>query len=89
MIGHRDDDVASLVSRVDVPMRVSDSPQRVARVDDRGELCRFREFGEVRQVPALLLAARRPVNATMAFRVPNRAVHGICTRIALEGAVVR
>ena len=35
------------------------------------------------------LAARRPVNATTAFRVPNLDVHGVWSRIAREGAVVR
>jgi len=35
------------------------------------------------------LAARRPVNATTALRDPNRAVHGVYSKIAGEGAVVR
>ena len=35
------------------------------------------------------LGARRPVNATTAFLVPNLDVHGIWSRIASDGAVVR
>ena len=34
-------------------------------------------------------AGRSPVNATTALRDPNLAVHGICAKIAGEGAVVR
>jgi hypothetical protein len=37
VIRHRDHDIASLVSCVDVPVRVGDPLQRVARVYDRGE----------------------------------------------------
>ena len=34
-------------------------------------------------------AGRSPVNAITARRDPNLAVHGICAKIAGEGAVVR
>jgi len=69
--------------RVDVPVRVGDPPQRVARVDDRDERRRLSELADVAQVLALPAGS---ATANLGRRRPkwNRAYQGVPRRARLS-----
>src|SRR6185312_1204210 len=69
--GHRDDDVALLVTGVDVPVGVGDPLQWVARVDHRDERRRLGELGDGQQIPALLAGSAQAGECDHGFPGPE------------------